>query len=295
MKKNIIPLFLFCLFLFIHASRLLSQENHAPELFIWPDTIVELDVPAGIMLEAKDEDTGDTLSFIIFRKPDWSCLQVFPNSFAMLKGIPKNENLLFSSPDTIVIGISDGKDTTVQSIRLHYIPWQPPQIYCGQEYPQFKVEINTEFETAIKVNHTNRIHDFRIRVKEIPEWSQVEYKDSVNIHLTGIPPQTGIYTAIFIATDTHNYSEYEITIKVTDIESGIKQISDYSMKNGKIIIPKNSSVCIYDISGNLVLRTEEKESIDLSSLIPGLYIVSSSVNHTIHVMKIIIHPSFRNL
>jgi len=266
-----------------------SQENHAPELIIWPDTIAELGIPHSIFLEAKDEDYGDTLSFLVFQKPDWSELEILCNNAANLKGIPRSNNLLKNNLDTIIIGVSDGKDTAIHSIRLHYLPWQPPTVHCVQGHNNYEVVINTEFETEIMVNHISRINDFRIRVTEIPEWIHVEYRDSVNIHLSGIPLREGIYTANFIVTDTYDYIEHEILVKVINTSSGISQIPKYYVNNESIIISQKSYVSIYDMCGNLLLKSENRNFIDLSFLNPGLYIVRGNINNEVIISKI-----FRN-
>jgi hypothetical protein len=88
--------------------------NFPPDITTTPKDTVEINNTYTYGIGATDPE-GDPISYFVNNKPDW--LQFYPDSRVLI-GVPSTEN---AGDQLIVLGATDGLDTTYQAYTLHVV------------------------------------------------------------------------------------------------------------------------------------------------------------------------------
>jgi hypothetical protein len=206
--------------------------------------------------------------------------QIFPYGHGV-DTIYIDSDLLMSGPDLLEVRIVEGSSFQCENSDIHWIE--------TNELPQIDLGNDTIVSPASSITLTGSSYYY------VYNWSTQEQSLSITVDSIWGMPQRKIYVDVVDSNGCHNSDTILITFgpqSVNDIVPDFMKIypvpvedilyieqSDYQLKELEL----------YNIKGNLVRRillSEERESIDLSDLPSGVYVVLG--NEGIHLVKRII-------
>ncbi|MGI2059880.1 beta strand repeat-containing protein, partial [Shewanella baltica] len=190
-----------------------SNTNDAPVISGTPATSVNEDSAYSFTPTASDDDSGDSLSFVITNQPSWAS---FNSVTGQLSGTPTNADVGINAG--IVIGVFDGTVTTnLSSFSITVSNTNDAPVISGT--PATSVNEDSAYSFTPTASDDDSGDSLSFVITNQPSWASF---NSVTGQLSGTPTNAdvginaGIVIGVFDGTVTTNLSSFSITVSNTN-------------------------------------------------------------------------------
>ncbi len=262
-----------------------ENQNDEPEFTSTPIIEATEDSEYQYIIEIMDIDpTNDNLTISGINTPDWLSLDG-----TLLYGTPTNSHVGYHN---VTLSLSDGYDVVVQTFTIYVENQNDAPEFTST--PNLNATVNHDYQYLISITDIDPTADILIlSTQQSPDW--LSLNDNV---LSGIPGEEhlGSHDVTLSVSDGFIVENQTFTITVednvsiTESEDSVRIFPNPTTNYFTIFGATGRNIQIFNTVGKLLIDTHvtnSSQSIDISDLTKGVYILKLSDNYKTKQIRII--------